>query len=206
MSNRSIFSLFYILVLFVGLSCVSPAQEPWSFIITGDSRSSNDGVNETIVAELAAQVVLIPHEIGLDRARDDRYLIELVGRLCDGRAPVYPMVGDYSAAEIKSVIGHVELLVSSRYHATIAALSQRIPAVVVGWAHKYDELMRDAGLSEYVLQCQTADNDSLLHLVSQAWQRRRSLVQVLEETVAPMERSADAVFDHTAAVLLEGYQ
>ena len=57
MSNRSIFSLFYILVLFVGLSCVCTAQEPWSFIITGDSRGYDDGVNTVILAELADEIV-----------------------------------------------------------------------------------------------------------------------------------------------------
>ena len=57
MSNRSIFSLFYILVLFFGLSCGCTAGEPWSFIITGDSRGYDDGVNETILTELADEIV-----------------------------------------------------------------------------------------------------------------------------------------------------
>ncbi len=151
---------------------------------------------------LGAQLALIPHEIRSGASRDDRYLCSLVQEAA-GNGRVFAMTGDYTAAEVKSVIGHVELLISSRYHATIAALSQRIPAVVVGWAHKYDELMRDVGLGEYVLQCKTADQDSLLPLVKQAWQRRRELAEVLESTVPPMEKSADAVFDHTAELLLE---
>lgn len=50
--------------------------------------------------------------------------------------------------EIKYVISKCHLVVSSRFHGLVSALSQGVPAVATGWSHKYKELMKDYGVED----------------------------------------------------------
>ncbi len=51
--------------------------------------------------------------------------------------------------KIKGFIRGAELLIGSRFHALVAALSSGTPAIAIGWAHKYEALMDDFGVAEY---------------------------------------------------------
>jgi colanic acid/amylovoran biosynthesis protein len=65
---------------------------------------------------------------------------------------------------LKSFIAGSRYLVGSRFHSVVAALSSGVPAVSLGWAHKYDMLAKDFGIAE--LQHHAAEPiDHLLSLV-----------------------------------------
>lgn len=51
--------------------------------------------------------------------------------------------------DVKRIIGQSTLLVGSRFHALAAALSAGVPAIAIGWSHKYGELLTSFGLGEY---------------------------------------------------------
>jgi colanic acid/amylovoran biosynthesis protein len=53
--------------------------------------------------------------------------------------------------EIKALIGSFSIVVSSRFHGLVSALSQNIPAVATGWSHKYRELMLDYGVESLMV-------------------------------------------------------
>lgn len=54
--------------------------------------------------------------------------------------------------EAKGIIGNANILIGSRYHALVAALSQAVPVIATGWSHKYDELLREYGASEFKVE------------------------------------------------------
>jgi colanic acid/amylovoran biosynthesis protein len=56
---------------------------------------------------------------------------------------------DLSAGELRHLIGLGQVLVTSRFHAMISGLSTCTPTVVVGWSHKYREVLDDFGLAEF---------------------------------------------------------
>jgi colanic acid/amylovoran biosynthesis protein len=45
-------------------------------------------------------------------------------------------------AELRALIGRGDALVSSRFHAMISGLASRTPTLVLGWSHKYAEVLR----------------------------------------------------------------
>lgn len=75
---------------------------------------------------------------------------ELAGRIAELSAIDVPIIRPESAAEVKEVIATAKLVVSSRFHGLVSALSQGIPVIATGWSHKYQCLLDDYGVGEYI--------------------------------------------------------
>lgn len=58
---------------------------------------------------------------------------------------------DLSPAELRALISRCDLVVTSRFHAMVSALATGTPVLVVGWSHKYGEVLADFGLSGQAL-------------------------------------------------------
>lgn len=54
--------------------------------------------------------------------------------------------------EIRWVISKSSLVVGSRFHGLVSALSQCVPAVGLGWTHKFDCLFEDYGIGEFLVK------------------------------------------------------
>ncbi len=155
--------------------------------------------------EVGCQVAVMPHEIKSrpHAVPDDRYLCRLiVDGACDA-GTVCAAVGQYSSEELKAMIGEVDLLVSSRFHSIVAAMSLRVPVVSVSWSHKYRQLMRSVDLGDYVLEHEDLGDISLVDLCDHAWESRARMVEALEEGVPHHEVSARQVLDETVALIRE---
>ena len=66
-----------------------------------------------------------------------------------------PVLDVDDPVEAKAIIAACRFGFSSRFHAVVGALSQGVPVLVVGWAHKYDELMREYGFTRGLLKMDT---------------------------------------------------
>ncbi len=154
---------------------------------------------------VGCQIALMPHEIKTrpSRSPDDRYLCDIVASEARGAGTVCSATGEYWAEELKAMIGETSLLVSSRFHSIVAAMSLRVPMVSIAWAHKYRELMSSVGLGEYVVEYERLTATSLTDLCDQAWNRRDELKALLDENVPAHETSAHAVIDETVELLQE---
>lgn len=53
---------------------------------------------------------------------------------------------------LKGIISKCELIIGSRFHALVSALSQGVPVISMGWSHKYNILMNDYGLDDYLIE------------------------------------------------------
>jgi len=100
-----------------------------------------------------ARVILMGHALRQDNSKisDDRTLCNYLMSSLDKSMPIAHVDKALPAAKVKSIIGNCDLLISSRYHALIAALSQGIPVAAIGWSHKYDELLAEVGLSSNII-------------------------------------------------------
>jgi hypothetical protein len=54
--------------------------------------------------------------------------------------------------ELKYAISRSRILVGSRFHSLVSSLAQGVPVIAAGWSHKYSELMKDYGVSEYLVE------------------------------------------------------
>ena len=61
------------------------------------------------------------------------------------------VVTGLNALEVKGLIASAYLVITSRFHGLASSLNGCVPALATSWSHKYEELYRDYGLSNYVL-------------------------------------------------------
>lgn len=93
-----------------------------------------------IIKNTDMQIALIPHVVWSHN--DDRIPLQLLynqfkdtGRVC--------LIGDHSAEELKGYIARCRFMVAARTHASIAAYSEQIPTLVVGYSIKARGIAKD---------------------------------------------------------------
>lgn len=73
---------------------------------------------------------------------------------------------DVNSAGLRRLIASLDVLVTSRFHAMIAALASRVPAVVIGWSHKYREVLEEFGLQDFCFGFELQDTDAVVASVA----------------------------------------
>ena len=83
-----------------------------------------------------------------------------VGEACSSDPQVLVLDFDLTAGELRHLVAHSSVLVTSRFHAMISGLATSTPTVVVGWSHKYKEVLDDFGLSSLGLDSSSLNTPS----------------------------------------------
>lgn len=68
---------------------------------------------------------------------------------------------EMTAEEIRAFISHTDVLVASRFHAMIEALEKGVPTLLIGWSHKYQEVLDMFELGQYAADFSTLSVDKL---------------------------------------------
>jgi polysaccharide pyruvyl transferase WcaK-like protein len=105
------------------------------------------------------QPVLVLHET----ARDAPF----AERLRDVLGPDPKVVTESDPLVLKGILGAAAIVVSSRYHALVSAMSQGVPVVATGWSHKYATLLEDFGIPGQLMDL-PVDRDELHQRLSVA--------------------------------------
>ncbi|MEW8627129.1 MAG: polysaccharide pyruvyl transferase family protein [Candidatus Thiodiazotropha sp.] len=78
---------------------------------------------------------------------------------------VYSVDFDINTNGIKTLMSACRIVLVSRFHAMIAALSAKQPVIVIGWSHKYKEVMDAFELGDLVYDFNQAQMASILQSV-----------------------------------------
>ena len=94
-------------------------------------------------------------KILLHDAAEDR---NLVPQIQEGLQQPIEVVQDPNPLSLKHTISEAALVVGSRFHSLVSALSSGVPVLATGWSHKYEMLLNDFGCPESVLNLDASDN------------------------------------------------
>ena len=79
----------------------------------------------------------------LRHSYDDLLVCEEIKRLFPDNSSVRLIRDDLNAIELENILKQFDFVIASRYHSTIHSYKNGVPALVIGWATKYFELLRD---------------------------------------------------------------
>lgn len=95
-------------------------------------------------------IVLLNHE-----GANDIGLIKVLNASIDNAGLA---VCGVSGGACKNVIAGAKLVVTSRFHGLVSALSEGVPAICTSWSHKYQELVREMDCPQSCVSLESVDD------------------------------------------------
>jgi len=145
-------------------------------------------------------VLVLPHSArsGTEKTHNNdlplcRTIVERIG----SDEHVHFPAEELSSQELRYLIGLCSFFVTSRFHAMISSLSMGVPTLVIGWSHKYEEVLEMFGLQEWAFGSDQATDayvwDRFEALVAAEPEVRARLAEHLGEVKATSLHQADLI-------------
>lgn len=137
-----------------------------------------------------------PFYVLLHEREEDKALVEELKQRCDFTIKV---VEPTTAKQAKAYIKKSRLVVTSRFHGLVSAITQGVPVVATSWGHKYDALLDEYGIGRHkiILDGPAALWQDLLFELSSATGQaaaRQHLVEQQAEAIQATQAMWTAVF------------
>lgn len=142
-------------------------------------------------------IILIPNEIrpGQSGLKDDAYLCQLIYDTLPDKSGLTLVRGYHTAEEIKAIIREVDILIASRFHSLIFALSLGIPSMAISWSHKYRELFRIFDLERFVVEDKGLKLEKATTLFDELWQNRKDISEQISNELPKLKARNAEVFE-----------
>ena len=167
-------------------------------------------VSELVAALLTidgANVVLIPHtysSANLEHVENDLGACLKVASCFPAEKHRLKVIGqELDQHQIKGVIGGCDLFIGSRLHACIAALSQGVVTVGVGYSKKFTEVFSALGVGELVVDARSSDNATAIETISRIMERRDSFSSPIRAGVTRNQRLIHESFQLIKDTMIE---
>jgi len=127
-------------------------------------------------------IVLHSWKEGTEKSfNNDLPLAKRIAREVSGSDDV-PIIGvGLNARELKGQIANHKLLVTSRFHAMIAALDTETPPLVLGWSHKYREVLEEFGIADQAFSYQNTSVDEIVDRIESDLNSAESLSLLIRD-------------------------
>jgi polysaccharide pyruvyl transferase WcaK-like protein len=141
------------------------------------------------------------------RNNDLPIISDIVNRLGNEQIPldsVYFVDFDINTIGIKRLMSYCRLVMVSRFHAMIAALTDSQPVIVLGWSHKYQEVMAYFDLDDLVFDFTQLEADVILSAIKRTLDMESSIRQQIEQHHESIEISAYKQINYVIDLLDNG--
>jgi colanic acid/amylovoran biosynthesis protein len=99
------------------------------------------------------------------------------------------------ARGLKAAIGTHKVVVTSRFHGMIAALDTATIPLVLGWSHKYREVLRAFKIEDFAMPTASTDAATLVARTLETLRQASELSAALEAQLPQARQSAQAQYD-----------
>jgi len=117
------------------------------------------------------------------------------------RSNTIVFTGPLNASQIYEVIQCCDLHVTSRFHAMIAALGCGIPVMVIGWSHKYLEVLQEFNQQDMVIDYQQGSMTETLALLDQLQSTRETRRLQIVKGLSKVRASSKEQFDFAESII-----
>ena len=88
---------------------------------------------------------------------------------------------ELEAGVLRCLIAKMDILIASRFHAIISAMSAGVPAVVVGWSHKYAEVLAPFQLDDFVQSYSNFSKDATMKMIEELSAERQKFSEKIQK-------------------------
>ena len=144
---------------------------------------------DDLVENFNSTILMIPHVY--TEGVDDRVVIDRIFRKIRNKSNVMTIKKEYTAQELKGIIGQCDLFIGARMHATIAATSMLVPTVGIAYSHKMHGIIgKMLGQEKYILDVKDLNYEGLKSKVYDAWQNREGIREELVLKIPQLKEKA----------------
>ena len=143
-----------------------------------------------ILEKTDMQIALIPHVVWSHN--DDRQPLRELYEYFKGNKRIV-MIDDHNAEELKGYIARCRFMVAARTHASIAAYSEEVPTLVVGYSVKAGGIAKDIFGTEkgFVVSAQDMEDEkTLLEAFDSLYKREEDIINTFRRKMAEYKDSA----------------
>ncbi len=143
-------------------------------------------------------ILIFPHSIRLNTQathNNDLLVLDKLVKALPQNIKATLVTEDLTAAELRALIDKCDLLVASRFHALISALAVNTPTIVLGWSHKYREVLRQFDLEKHALTFNNLDADKLTELYFNVTQNYDAICMAMEKSLEPITTRCHDFYD-----------
>ena len=149
---------------------------------------------ELLRAELSVKIVV--HDTS---GRDFEIANAIRGRVSTQGLKITQMRDPLS---LRSLLGRSYFIIGSRFHALVAAFSQAVPSIGIGWAHKYDALYGDFGCNRFLVGASESEASFFEKLgILLDNEQNNHVRERISSKLDAMHRANVAMWDAVSAVL-----
>jgi colanic acid/amylovoran biosynthesis protein len=132
-----------------------------------------------MIRKYDTKIVFFPQVTGPTEIEDDRIAAKQVrDRMEDLGDQVYIMEESLSASALRAFYKQIDVMIASRLHSGIFALSVGTPTLFIGYLTKTRGILEDLGMQEWLIELDNFDEGELIQKLEKLWQNR---IQVEEE-------------------------
>jgi colanic acid/amylovoran biosynthesis protein len=146
-------------------------------------------------------VVAIPQVTSRHHGDDDREVIQRLASAVGSNELFIPLHAEYDHHTIKALYASLDLLIGTRFHSVIFALSSDVPCIAIEYEHKTSGIMIDLGLEEWYIAMEDVDGEKLIALFEKLRSREVAYRQHLAATIPAYKHSA-----HRGASMIAEHQ
>ena len=107
----------------------------------------------------------------------------------------------FTPEAIRLLISKSDILVASRFHAMIGALEKAVPVLLVGWSHKYQEVLDMFGLGELAVDYKTLNLPDLVSRFEEVESKRDAIHEQILSHMPQVKASAQKNFEPIVAMI-----
>lgn len=108
---------------------------------------------------------------------------------------------DINTAGLRRILKIADVLIASRFHSMIAGLALEMPVMVVGWGHKYEEVLSQFGCAEWAVGHSSLESEALVQRVLEFWEQREPIRAKVRDNLESVRRASLHQFEWLAEFL-----
>ncbi|MGX9418779.1 polysaccharide pyruvyl transferase family protein [Vibrio sp. WJH972] len=102
----------------------------------------------------------------------------------------------YNAAQVHNIINACNVNAVSRFHAMVASLSSCVPVMVIGWSHKYLEVMERFEQQDMVLDYQIGNVEPIIKCINTLVEQSTQRIDQISERLPEVKNLSNKQFSY----------